>query len=207
MIPNSDLKLAINSLAAIPFFPPKDEMIARAKVAESLQSMCADTEQLNWLVFVAISRMKAWGGVAGLREILSTKFAPADGLMIEAKDPEQLYLEREAAETKAKLEQWNRESRLLTGTVEEPARCPVCDWPLAATVAEGCVPGNCSYRPPEGTSEYQRIKERRKSLREIEAEVAALQPTLTDDIKARRIRIIEAELANKTRLEREIEAL
>jgi len=27
------------------------------------------------------------------------------------------------------------------------ARCPECNWPLAKTVAEGCVIGNCSYRP------------------------------------------------------------
>ncbi len=27
------------------------------------------------------------------------------------------------------------------------ARCPVCHWPLAKTAAEGCVIGNCSYRP------------------------------------------------------------
>jgi len=26
-------------------------------------------------------------------------------------------------------------------------RCPVCNWPMAASLAEGCVPGNCSQRP------------------------------------------------------------
>lgn len=26
------------------------------------------------------------------------------------------------------------------------ARCKVCDWPLADSVAKGCVPGNCSQR-------------------------------------------------------------
>ena len=26
-------------------------------------------------------------------------------------------------------------------------RCRVCGWPLAASAAEGCVPGNCSMRP------------------------------------------------------------
>lgn len=26
-------------------------------------------------------------------------------------------------------------------------RCPVCHWPLKATIQEGCVPGNCSQRP------------------------------------------------------------
>jgi hypothetical protein len=28
-----------------------------------------------------------------------------------------------------------------------PDRCPVCHWTLAKTAADGCVPGNCSYRP------------------------------------------------------------
>lgn len=26
-------------------------------------------------------------------------------------------------------------------------RCRVCGWTLAASIAEGCVPGNCSRRP------------------------------------------------------------
>jgi len=26
-------------------------------------------------------------------------------------------------------------------------RCEVCNWPLAASAKEGCVPGNCSQRP------------------------------------------------------------
>jgi hypothetical protein len=29
----------------------------------------------------------------------------------------------------------------------EPERCEVCGWPLADSVANGCVPGNCSMRP------------------------------------------------------------
>lgn len=33
-------------------------------------------------------------------------------------------------------------------------RCPICEWPLARSAAEGCVIGNCSYRP--GRAEEQR---------------------------------------------------
>ena len=29
----------------------------------------------------------------------------------------------------------------------DPERCAICAWPLKATVAEGCVRGNCSMRP------------------------------------------------------------
>jgi hypothetical protein len=46
--------------------------------------------------------------------------------------------------------------------MSEP-RCEVCDWPLAATAAEGCVPGNCSYRPQDG-EERARILRRREEL-------------------------------------------
>ena len=46
----------------------------------------------------------------------------------------------------------------------DPNRCPVCDWPLAANIEGGCVPGNCSYRPRPGTDEYRRIKARREEL-------------------------------------------
>ncbi len=28
-------------------------------------------------------------------------------------------------------------------------RCEVCHWPLADSVENGCVPGNCSYRGPK----------------------------------------------------------
>lgn len=41
-------------------------------------------------------------------------------------------------------------------------RCPICDWPFAATAKDGCVPGNCCYRPRDGYDEWRRIAERRK---------------------------------------------
>ena len=37
-------------------------------------------------------------------------------------------------------------------------RCPICDWPLAATANQGCVEGNCSYRPEYGSEEWYRIQ-------------------------------------------------
>ncbi len=47
-------------------------------------------------------------------------------------------------------------------------RCEVCDWPLASTASEGCVPGNCGYRPDHGTEEYYRIQKRRDRLAEAD---------------------------------------
>jgi predicted HAD superfamily Cof-like phosphohydrolase len=43
-------------------------------------------------------------------------------------------------------------------------RCDRCNWPLAATVEDGCVPGNCSQRPLPPT-QAERTAERRRQLR------------------------------------------
>lgn len=31
--------------------------------------------------------------------------------------------------------------------LDDTPRCERCQWPLAARMEDGCVPGNCSYRP------------------------------------------------------------
>ena len=31
----------------------------------------------------------------------------------------------------------------------DPQRCPICEWPYAAERKDGCVPGDCSYRPDD----------------------------------------------------------
>lgn len=67
-------------------------------------------------------------------------------------------------------------------------RCAVCDWPLAATVAEGCTIDSCSYRPYEGTPEYARIQERRLHLAQLRDRVKA-DNDLIDEIE----RTIEAD--------------
>jgi hypothetical protein len=39
-------------------------------------------------------------------------------------------------------------------TIGDP--CPICGWPLMASMEDGCVPGNCSMRPrprPSGMSD------------------------------------------------------
>lgn len=46
----------------------------------------------------------------------------------------------------------------------EVLRCIICGFPLANSVDEGCVPGNCSYRPPHGSTEYARIQEKKVSI-------------------------------------------
>ena len=46
------------------------------------------------------------------------------------------------------------------------ARCPICDWPFAANRDEGCVPGDCSYRPEQWSPEWYRIQRNRQALAE-----------------------------------------
>lgn len=64
-------------------------------------------------------------------------------------------------------------------------RCPICDWPLKETVREGCVEGNCSYRPQEGSSEYYRVQQRRDALRNSGKKVS-LQDALNVSLDALR---------------------
>lgn len=59
--------------------------------------------------------------------------------------------------------------------VVRPGRCAVCDWPLKATIEDGCTAESCSYCPEQGSDEWHRIQERRKAL----AEMAATEPTPT----------------------------
>lgn len=54
---------------------------------------------------------------------------------------------------------------------EKIATCPVCDWPMYTRIEDGCAPGNCSYRPHEGTSEAYRIQNRRRLIAEEAVDV------------------------------------
>jgi hypothetical protein len=45
---------------------------------------------------------------------------------------------------------------------KEHGRCEVCGWTLAKTREDGCAPGDCSYRPEEGSPEWHRIQARRE---------------------------------------------
>lgn len=46
------------------------------------------------------------------------------------------------------------------------ARCEICGWPLVWDPKDGCVDGNCSYRPREDTDEWRRVQRNRKALAE-----------------------------------------
>jgi len=43
-------------------------------------------------------------------------------------------------------------------------RCQLCGWTLAKDRAHGCVPGDCSYRPDDGSQEWVTMQMRRTWL-------------------------------------------
>lgn len=43
-------------------------------------------------------------------------------------------------------------------------RCMACGWPLKASADQGCVQGNCSFRPGEHNPEYPRWWQRTQIL-------------------------------------------
>lgn len=49
----------------------------------------------------------------------------------------------------------NKDTR---GPHGETARCTRCNWPLVASARDGCVPGNCSYRPAVAEREDARLR-------------------------------------------------
>lgn len=57
---------------------------------------------------------------------------------------------------------------------ESPARCEVCGWPLAESREKGCVDGDCSYRPADGTDEGRRIHARRAMLAALDSGASVL---------------------------------
>lgn len=42
--------------------------------------------------------------------------------------------------------------------MSDPKRCVRCGWPLRDDPEKGCVEGNCSYRPEDGSPEYAHLK-------------------------------------------------
>lgn len=50
-------------------------------------------------------------------------------------------------------------------------RCPICEWPMAERREDGCVPGDCAFRPREHTPEWDRVVRNRKRLATEQEEV------------------------------------
>jgi hypothetical protein len=50
-------------------------------------------------------------------------------------------------------------------------QCPICGWPLKNNPSEGCVPGNCSFRPDEHNVAYPVWIRRHKLITEIQQQI------------------------------------
>jgi hypothetical protein len=68
-------------------------------------------------------------------------------------------------------------------------RCQVCGWPLAQCRDQGCVAGDCSFRPQEGTESYRITQLRRKALAE-RADPAQSADTPSDDHEYACLRVV-----------------
>jgi hypothetical protein len=55
----------------------------------------------------------------------------------------------------------------MSGETTAPVpRCEICDWPLAESMREGCVEGNCSYRTDD-PAERRKLSQRREFVHEL----------------------------------------
>lgn len=48
-------------------------------------------------------------------------------------------------------------------------RCRICGWTLAADRANGCVDGDCSYRPTQSSDEWHKIVRRREHFERVDS--------------------------------------
>lgn len=71
-------KNAIDRLSLMPMFP-RDEGAHKA-LARALSEMCANDEQLIWLIGRVVRLYSNWPGENELRAVLSSKFKPIDGV-------------------------------------------------------------------------------------------------------------------------------
>ncbi len=153
--------------------------------------MCSDSDQLMWLVDMANNRMKAWGGIARLREILCSRFVPSDGITVELSG-EELYHARIESEDKQKLEEWRREAKLLPMPEQE------ANARLLAEIESSGVLSIAKEKPKRPSPE---------EIREAERQIAEAKPTLSEAEKARRIHSVEFALMNKSRVEKVLEGI
>lgn len=92
-------------------------------------------------------------------------------------------------------------------SIDLSPRCKRCGWPLAESRDKGCVEGDCSYRPADGSPEWQRMKERDAELRtqqavsqdEFPAESTPLPDHARTDLKAIRVADELREIARRVR--------
>jgi hypothetical protein len=78
---------ATEALCDVLEFAPKTEL-GRVLISNALISMCPTEQSVWWLVGRAPQLYRKWGacGILGLRQILCSKYAPRDGVMLSGSD-------------------------------------------------------------------------------------------------------------------------
>lgn len=112
---------------------------------------------------------EAWAGVRDAIEPPSPK-PSGEGLLKKLRD---LDDDKRLSDSRFR-EVLRRVLDLYEKTWSKHRRCDVCGWPLASDEKDGCVPGNCSYRPAQGSTEWHRIRARRDELKREHDEFMAV---------------------------------
>ena len=107
---------AVIALANIPFAP--QDPAQQGALMEAIAEFADRPDALAWAVKVAVAKWTKWIGPAELRGIYCSRFCPADGIEADvmatpgytAADNEALYMEAQARDAAARIEQWKREA-------------------------------------------------------------------------------------------------
>jgi hypothetical protein len=68
----------LSGLTLLRFFPSDPD--ARLELAKLVSRMASTEEQVEWLVARTVALCNEWPGPVGLRQVLCSKFKPADGI-------------------------------------------------------------------------------------------------------------------------------
>jgi hypothetical protein len=68
----------LSALTLLKFFPSDPD--ARLELAKLVSRMASTEDQVEWLVARTVALCNEWPGPVGLRQILCSKFKPADGI-------------------------------------------------------------------------------------------------------------------------------
>ena len=155
MTPN-EIVDAVEALGALEFFPTDPG--ARKQIMRLLDRMVSDTEQLRWLVRTMVDHVGEWHGPTELRGVFCTRFAPKDGVdavCVKTYGFRGCDMEERAIEAASEAKRIAPNLGLIRALLPEAP---------SATFSSALVPAHAKGSPSP--------TERRKTLRELEAELA-----------------------------------
>jgi hypothetical protein len=116
---------AVIALSNIPYAPQDPDQ--QDALMEAIASFADKPDGLAWAVNIAVAKWNRWLGPAELRGLYCSRFRPGDGIEADvmetpghtAADNEAAYMEVQARDTAARIEQWKREAKLLPDAERE----------------------------------------------------------------------------------------